>query len=36
MFHEYVLPKFNPKISEFCINYTGISQEKIDSAKSIE
>lgn len=29
-FHEYVTPIESPKLSEFCVNFTGITQEKID------
>lgn len=29
-FHEYVKPVLNPKLSKFCQNLTGISQQRID------
>ncbi|XP_035209741.1 3'-5' exoribonuclease 1-like [Stegodyphus dumicola] len=33
-FHSFVRPVLNPKLSDFCKNLTGISQEEVDSAES--
>ena len=33
-FHAYVKPRIH-KLTEFCINLTGITQDKVDSAKDI-
>ncbi|KAJ6628236.1 ERI1 exoribonuclease 2 [Pseudolycoriella hygida] len=30
-FHQYILPSECPKLSDFCINFTGITQELIDN-----
>ena len=30
VFHEYVKPTFNKKLSKFCTNLTGITQEMVD------
>lgn len=30
-FHQFILPIESPKLSEFCINFTGINQETIDN-----
>lgn len=32
-FQAYCKPVLNPKLSKFCINLTGITQEQVDSAK---
>lgn len=29
-FHQYIRPIESPKLSEFCVNFTGITQETID------
>lgn len=29
-FHQYIRPIESPNLSEFCVNFTGITQEKID------
>jgi inhibitor of KinA sporulation pathway (predicted exonuclease) len=34
-FQEYVKPRIHPELSEFCIDFTGISQETVDNAKSL-
>jgi inhibitor of KinA sporulation pathway (predicted exonuclease) len=34
-FREYVKPKLHPELSEFCVDFTGISQETVDNAKSL-
>ncbi|XP_060618696.2 3'-5' exoribonuclease 1 isoform X1 [Anolis sagrei] len=31
-FQQYVKPVINPQLSDFCINLTGISQERVDKA----
>lgn len=31
-FHQYILPIESPKLSEFCTNLTGITQEKIEES----
>ena len=36
VFHQYVKPKLNPKLSEFCTELTGIVQDTVDKGKSIE
>ncbi|XP_077399628.1 3'-5' exoribonuclease 1 isoform X1 [Vanacampus margaritifer] len=33
-FQEYVKPKFYPTLSDFCVKLTGITQDKVDAAKS--
>lgn len=33
-FHEFVKPKTNNKLSEFCVNLTGISQSVVDNSDS--
>jgi inhibitor of KinA sporulation pathway (predicted exonuclease) len=35
-FHRYVKPTFNPGLSSFCTELTGITQEMIKEGKSIE
>uniref|UniRef100_A0AC35F1C4 Exonuclease domain-containing protein n=1 Tax=Panagrolaimus sp. PS1159 TaxID=55785 RepID=A0AC35F1C4_9BILA len=34
-FQEYVKPRIHPELSEFCIDFTGISQETVDNAESL-
>ncbi|CAF1491788.1 unnamed protein product [Didymodactylos carnosus] len=36
IFHMYVLPKENPKLTEFCINLTGITQDMVDNQLYLE
>src|SRR5438105_2697562 len=33
-FQQYVKPRDNPKLSAFCTDLTGITQEQVDNAKS--
>lgn len=35
-FHRYVQPTKNKELSEFCTDLTGITQEKVDAAKTID
>jgi inhibitor of KinA sporulation pathway (predicted exonuclease) len=35
-FQEFVKPVYNPILSKFCTDLTGITQDKIDTAKSLE
>ncbi|XP_056124277.1 3'-5' exoribonuclease 1 [Rhinichthys klamathensis goyatoka] len=35
-FQEYVKPVVNPKLSEFCVKLTGISQKMVDEAKTFD
>ncbi|XP_052102016.1 3'-5' exoribonuclease 1-like isoform X2 [Mytilus californianus] len=32
-FHSYCKPRINPQLSEFCVQLTGITQDKVDSAE---
>lgn len=34
-FHTFVRPTEQPKLSEFCKNYTGISQDDVDNAPTL-
>lgn len=34
-FHEYVTPKFNPILTKFCTELTGITQEMVDKKNDI-
>lgn len=34
-FHTFVRPTEHPKLSEFCQNYTGISQDDVDNAPTL-
>uniref|UniRef100_A0A914Y4C2 Exonuclease domain-containing protein n=1 Tax=Panagrolaimus superbus TaxID=310955 RepID=A0A914Y4C2_9BILA len=34
-FQEYVKPVLFPQLSDFCVEFTGISQETVDNAKSL-
>lgn len=34
-FHSFVRPTEHPKLSEFCQNYTGISQDDVDNAPTL-
>ena len=36
VFHSFVRPTINPKLSEFCHNLTGISQATVDDADTFE
>lgn len=33
-FHEYVKPTINPKLSDFCTKFTGITQETVDKSST--
>ena len=35
-FHHYVKPSFNPELSPFCTELTGITQQTVDQGKPIE
>lgn len=35
-FHHYIMPKYNPKLSDFCTELTGITQERIANGIHIE
>ena len=35
-FHEYVKPRFNPILSKFCTELTGITQEMVQNCRQIE
>nr|XP_039250481.1 3'-5' exoribonuclease 1-like [Styela clava] len=35
-FHSYCKPTLNPKLSEFCVSLTGISQSDVDAAPKFE
>lgn len=35
-FHEYVRPKYQPKLTPFCTELTGITQEMVDRGKPIQ
>lgn len=35
-FHSYVRPTINPKLSDFCKNLTGITQEQVDKGVTFE
>jgi len=35
-FHQHILPTESPKLSEFCINFTGITQEKINDSLTLQ
>lgn len=35
-FHHYVKPRFNPKLTKFCTDLTGITQEMVDGGHQIE
>jgi ERI1 exoribonuclease 3 len=36
IFHEYVLPTQNPKLTEFCTQLTGIQQEWVDKSLTLD
>jgi len=36
VFHQYVKPKLNPKLTPFCTQLTGITQNQVDAAKHLE
>ena len=31
VFHEYITPKYNRKLTKFCTELTGITQEMVDN-----
>jgi inhibitor of KinA sporulation pathway (predicted exonuclease) len=35
-FHQYVKPKYNPHLTAFCTQLTGITQDKVDAGKHLE
>lgn len=35
-FHHYVTPSFNPKLTKFCTELTGITQEMVDNKLKLE
>lgn len=35
-FHHYVRPTYHPKLTAFCTQLTGITQDKVDSGSTIE
>lgn len=35
-FHHYITPSFNPKLSKFCTELTGITQEMVDGKLKLE
>lgn len=35
-FHYYVRPVFHPKLSKFCTELTGITQDKVDGGQKLE
>jgi inhibitor of KinA sporulation pathway (predicted exonuclease) len=35
-FHQYVKPRFNPELTKFCTELTGITQEMVNKGKHIE
>src|SRR5690606_17577252 len=35
-FHQYVKPTFQPKLTKFCTELTGIQQETVDQGKSLK
>ena len=36
IFHHYVKPKYNPVLTPFCINLTGITQEVVDTGLPLQ
>jgi inhibitor of KinA sporulation pathway (predicted exonuclease) len=36
VFHKYVLPRFNPGLTAFCTELTGITQSMVKNEKSLE
>ena len=36
IYHTYVKPELDPKLSEFCKELTGITQEQVDSGITIK
>jgi 3'-5' exoribonuclease 1 len=36
VFHYYVKPRFNDKLTPFCTKLTGISQEVVEKGESLE
>lgn len=34
-FHQYVLPTYNPKLTAFCTQLTGINQKMVENQPSI-
>lgn len=35
-FHTFVKPTINPKLSQFCTKFTGITQEQVDNGVELE